>query len=420
MKKRIRALWSNEFFKGGVFFTSASMGINIINYVFNLLAGRSLGTVGYGDITALFSYMSITTVPALILSTLVVQKVSGAKNKAEYTLALEEYIWKMVRRWWFVIIPFIVIVPWLPAWTNLTLLSSVWLIPLILLTITSSLYASYLQGLKLFLFYSFISLAGALIKLMGAVIAYSGWGSTFVVISFLALSLALASTASFWYVHKHIKAAHGHVFIPFKTTLGTLFRSKQFLITFWSLFALTLLNNLDVVIVKKFLSAHDAGIYASWSLFAKIIFYFVGPITTITFVLFAGGGSKHEQKKAFIGYTAVLAVIGISGYIFYTYFAPQVIAVFFGHAFDDVATHLGSAAIFGTLYSMIYFINSYFIAKGKLASLILLIGIPFYAFFLYTSARNIASITTIDNIFAIIMAVLYIITYIWQQIKTSK
>ncbi len=419
MKQRIRALWSNEFFKGGVFFTSASMAINIINYVFNLLAGRSLGTAGYGDITALFSYMTITTVPALILSTIIVQKVSGSKNKSSYTLAIEDYIWSNVRKWWFLIVPILFVIPWIPQWTNLSKLSSLWLIPLILLTLTSSLYASYLQGLKLFAFFSLMSLVGAVIKLAGAGLAYAGIGGGLSVIGCLALSLALTSIVSLWYMRRHIHSSHGKIFVPFKTPLLRFFTSKQFLITFGSLLAITLLNNLDVVVVKKFLSPHDAGIYASWSLFAKIIFYFVGPITTITFVLFSGGGSKHEQKKAFIIYTSVLAVIGICGYIFYTYFAPQVIAVFFGHAFDDVAAHIGSAAIFGTLYAMIYFINSYFIAKNNSASLILLIGIPFYAFFLFTSARTIGSITIIDNIFALIMVILYIITYIWQQIKTS-
>ena len=77
MMKLLKKLWANEFFQGGFFLTSSSFTINVLNYFFNLLAARTLGPSGFGEITAFFSYNNIFSVPILVVTLVLIQKIGG-------------------------------------------------------------------------------------------------------------------------------------------------------------------------------------------------------------------------------------------------------------------------------------------------------------------------------------------------------
>ena len=154
MQILLKRLWDNKFLKGGIFYTTAAFLVNLMNYLFNLIAGRSLGPQGYGELTTLFSYLSITTVPTVVFSNFIIQKIAGATNNTILAKSLENLFWEKLRRLFIFIILLFLLAPILSKLTNLSLFFSFCLILLFLLTIISSIYGSLLQGLQLFFLFS--------------------------------------------------------------------------------------------------------------------------------------------------------------------------------------------------------------------------------------------------------------------------
>ena len=160
MLKHLKILWSNKFFKGGIFYTAASFLINIMNYLFNLIAGRSLGPQGYGELTALFSYLTLVTVPMVVLSNFVIQKIAETTDDVVIAKSLENLFWEKLRKWSFLLFLLIFLSPILSNFTNLPIFLSFSLTLFFILTLISSMYGSLLQGLQLFFIYSLLGILG--------------------------------------------------------------------------------------------------------------------------------------------------------------------------------------------------------------------------------------------------------------------
>jgi len=198
-----------------------------------------------------------------------------------------------------------------------------------------------------------------------------------------------------------------HTFLPFVSLRKFVF-SSQFIITLFSLLSLTLLSNADIVFVKKFFSQADTGIYGSWSLFAKIILYVVAPITQIAFVFFAGNKKKHLQDKMLAISLVVVILVGITGYIGYTYFGTMLITGLFGIKFLKITPYLGLASIFGTFYATANLLNTYFLAKKNRYALIFVFLFPLYIITLFFLPKNLISVMRMNIVFSGSVAFFYL------------
>lgn len=411
MRKYIAKFWSNEFFKGGVFLTISSFIVNILNYFFNIIAGRSLGPIGYGEIAALFSYVYITAIPIGIFSILIMQKISSREeDQHEYALAIESFFWRTIKKYsWFLIL-LLLSTPFISRITNLSTVASYFLIPIILLTFIATFYTSTLQGLKLFFIASIIAVVGALIKLAGGIVAIFGFGLGFV-LAFLLLSILVIFICSYKSLKK-FESESSQKKERIEKRFIDILKDKQVIITAFSILAVTLFSNMDIIFVKKFFLPTEAGIYSSWSLFAKIILYVVMPISSVSFIFFSSKQNEKKQNLALFISLLILAIIGMLIYFSYSIFGQTVINIFFGHKFDAVVPYLGMAGLFGIFYTAITFINNYFLAKKSAFSLILIILLPLYIGGLFLVKSTINNVMLLNIYFSLIVVLVYITSWI--------
>lgn len=414
MRKKIIELAGNEFVKGGVLFTVSSFIAGVLNYFFNLLAAHGLGPLGFGEITALFSYTIIFSVPMLVISLIIIEKLgSKEENAKNYAISLENWFLLKLKKWWFVIVLFTFLSPVVPRFTNLSQITGYFLIPLIILSFLNSYYLALLQGLKFFEWVSLLGIVSVLIKLAGSVFVVLGVDGISTIIFFLFVS----SLCSLYFSHKKIKHSVDVLKIKpqrINKRILDVTANKQIIITFFSILALSMFNNADIIFVKKFLSPIDAGIYSSWSLFAKIILYLVGPIIMISFIFFSSRKSEKAHEKVLIYSLILLFLVAITSFIFYKYFSFFLIRFFFGYKFDRVAPLLSKASIFGSLYTAIYFINNYFLAKKSRFSLILAVIIPIYLILLFIIPNTLNSIIYLNIYFSSFVTLVYLVAYGWR------
>lgn len=417
--KKLQLLFKNDFFKGGVFFTASSLFISFLNYLFNFISARILGPRGYSEITTLFSYLSITAIPTWVVSSFIIQKVaSSGKRKFEYAFALEELFWRKIKRGWLAIFLLFLFIPFISKFTNLSNLTSFVVIPLILLTFISSFYGATMLGLNLLVLYSLVSILGVVIKLLGPIFIILGFNGFSTIILFLLLSAVLPLILIFISLNSLFKKKVTLPLIKIENKIRSLVYNPQFLLILASTLALILLNNFDIVFVKKFLSAEEAGIYGSWSLFAKIILYAVGPLISIGFIFFSS--QKGKNQNVFRISLIFLFIIGLFSYVIYTYFAAFVVNIFFGEKFMAVLPYLGNAAIFGSLYAMLSFINNYYLAKKSKISLVLPILIPIYFLLIFLVKKNISNIISLNIIFALVVLLIHAAIYLKEELNLNS
>lgn len=419
MFKITKKIWENEFLRGGAFYSFSSFIIHLMNYFFNFFAGRSLGPKGYGEIVALFSYSTIALIPTAVFSTFLIQKISSAKNQVAYTQALEKLFWLKIKIWWIFAIPTLLIIPFFSKLTNLTHIASGSLFLLVLLSFLSTFYGAALQGLKLFISLSLIGIFATLIKLFGAVIVMVGVDGIEIVILFVIISSAFLFIASFFSVHTHLRKKNNTKLEFIERGILHLLKNRQFVVIFISTLALISFNNIDVIFVKKFFSAKDSGIYASWSLFAKIILYALGPLTTVSFVFFAGNKDQVKQNRAFHLSLVLLLIVAIASFIVYKNFTNIIIFSLFGKKFQEVGPYLTKASLFGSFYTAITFLNGFFLAKNNKLSLILAFCIPGYILLLFVIQKSLNQIINLNILFSAIVTILYIGAYVKEYLKKT-
>jgi len=134
-----------------------------------------------------------------------------------------------------------------------------------------------------------------------------------------------------------------------------------------TLIGITSFINLDILLVKHFFSAHDAGLYAGLSLVGKVVFYISAPIGTVMFPLIV---LKHSRKENFtnIFKLSVLLVIIPSLLLTGLYaFFPKFFILFFLKNKDylSVSSLLALFGIFTTLYSLLSILATFYLSIKK-------------------------------------------------------
>lgn len=416
MRKTFNRLWENKFFQGGILLTTSSFIINLANYLFNFLVAHSLGPAGFGEITSLFSYITLTAVPVSVLSNFVIQKISNNTNRLAYTASLEEYFFRQLKKWWLPLVAIFLLSPLIPRITNLTTISSYALPPIIALGFITSFYNASFLGLRLFWWSCLLALFATTLKLSGAIlVSFRVDGLATIIISLL-LSSLLVFCAQRYIFQRVIKSKIKDSSPRLEKRMIHVVTSRQFVITLLSVLALISFSNLDIIFVKKFFPPNITGIYSAWSLLAKIVLYLISPLSAIGLIYFASHDTRSQHRSTMNRTLLFLAVFSIFILIVYHFFAPMITTLLFGQRFSSVIPYFGKAAVFGIGYMYLSFFNSYFLAKKSNFTLILPLLLPFYVLSLFLLGKSIANIMNTNIVFMAILVTLYLSAYAYSII----
>lgn len=409
MRRRIKLYWSNEYVQGGIVLVLSSFIVNVLNYVFNFFAARVLGPSGYGELIAFYSYIAFFSVPVVVFSSIIIQRISShTVNSYAYAKSIATRFKQSIPYFFPCIVLSIVIAPLISRITNLSLVVSYVLIPTILIGFIAHFYSSVFQGLKLFFLFSILSITGVILRLVSIFIPVFKYGFLTEVLIFQLSASVFMVGLSFSILSRLFRSKTVQQVSPVFITVRRLIASPQFSITLFSVLSFTILSNSDIMFVKKFFTAEETGIYSSWSLFAKIILYVVGPITQISFVYFAGNAKRYTQDRVLLATLGALILVGILGTIGYTAVGNILIVSLFGSKFLGVVPYLGLAGIFGTFYAAINFLSTYFLAKKSRSSLILIILLPLYFLTLFFLPKTLLNLMWTNIVFSSVVACTYL------------
>jgi O-antigen/teichoic acid export membrane protein len=378
MIDKIKSFTKHPLLSGSIVLMAGSMTANIIGYVYHLLMGRILGPSEYGELASLFSIFYIIGIVPLSSSIAITKFISVAKNKKELYEIYRGVMSFMFRLSLILSLILAIISPIISKFLHISNIFSVLSLSLILffnlLVLVNQATSQGRLNFFGFVFPNIISASGKLI--FGLILIYLGY-SVFGAMVAIAFSALLAFIVSFRFV-KDIKTVNGISKFEIKPFL------KYALPVLLQSLAFTSFFTMDLILVKHFLSAHDAGLYAALSTLGKIIYFAVSPISSAMFPIISKRKSLGQNySNIFIislFATILISIVIVIGY----YLLPNLaIGILYGKDYLVVSKELVWMGMFMFFYTASYVIVNYLLSIGVtkivfiplLTALIQIIGI---------------------------------------------
>lgn len=388
-----------SFIKSTAIFTIASVFVNLLGYAFHVFAGRYLGPASYSDITTILAYATILSVPVTVLGVVVIKRAGHHHNKSLYLRSLLSYFDSLSRS-----VPVLITIYLTLSglgYLNHLSSSTILLMPIFVITfVFAQLYAILLQAGKLFSPLSLVITITGILKLTGALLT-----PFFPFATPILLLLIVSNFAQIWLSRRYLLSNFSKLGEIMRESPFTL-RDPSLRLTFVSILGLILLNNLDIVLAKQFLTASEAGIYGVWSLFGKAITFSFIPLSSVALVFFADKESDHNPLHILYPSIIFLVICGTLAYFVFYLLSNFMVTTLMGAEFVALIPLLPRSAIFGTVCSLIYLINNYYLSQSsKLAYLPAAITLIILVVLLVmgTTLSNFTSLITLTAVLSLLI-----------------
>ncbi|MEI7792473.1 MAG: oligosaccharide flippase family protein [Candidatus Berkelbacteria bacterium] len=338
---------------------------SIFSYLFNMLMGRMLGPAQYGELTALLSLSVIISVGGGAVST-VVMKYSSDMFHSNQKEAIRKLFFKFTRLFLiFSVLLFAIGIALARPIADFFGIDSQ--MPVII-TLIGFIFGylivisrGVLLGMQNFKVLAFTNALEMFLKLcLGVVLVKIGFSTSG------AIGSVVLATAIIYFV----------ILIPLKKVVTKkkdvsekpfTFDRKSIIKYTWPAFISALLlvisMNVDVIMVKHFFSAQDAGLYAAVSTVAKIILFLTAPIISVMFPMISEQktkGTKHYKLFLFSLLFTLLGGLVILGAYFVM--PSRILSILYGAGYTSLYYLLPEVGIVVLFYSLINLLSNYFLA----------------------------------------------------------
>ncbi|MBU4216800.1 oligosaccharide flippase family protein [Candidatus Parcubacteria bacterium] len=356
----IKRVLRDEFVKNNIVLFVGSVMVAFLNYLYHPVLGRMMNVADFGEVQVIISLFMLTGVLGGVIKNVIVNITANKEegdNQEEVVLMLGKLSLYAVLLFSFLMIVFS---GHLRRELNF---HSDW--PFIALAVIVSWSMAFnvrlavLQGLNKFLE---ISVSGAIVSLgrliFAVIFVYIGWSSFGAI-----FGLLLAQVLAFYYVflktRQQLKLNAGkHIQIDGRIK-KELWYGLSILI---SSFAVTFLYTFDVVLVKYFFSANEAGLYSGIATVGRIIFFLTASISMVLLSAVKIDKSKKDNLKTLS--KGLLLTIGLGGATLLTFylFYDMVVGLLIGSKYLLFSKYLFKLGILSFLASIVNLIFVYFFA----------------------------------------------------------
>jgi O-antigen/teichoic acid export membrane protein len=282
-------------------------GNQVAAYLLNVLAARLLVPAAFGEFGSLLAVLVIGAVPAMGMQTVAALRVARRHQDVGELLALGVSTAAVVTAFALAASPLLVGLLHLGSLVPVIFLS----FALTSMTLTGVFYG-ILQGQHRFGALASLFLVDAVFRvggtLVGLVVARSATGA----LAGAAIGAALVTGAGWMLCGRPRPRKHrvGHV--------------RDVLHAVSAMLALVLLVNLDLVLARHYLPAHDAGEYAVGAIIAKIAYWLPQAVAILVLPRFASERGRRRMVPIALAICASLDAVVIAGTVF---LGPTVVGV---------------------------------------------------------------------------------------------
>lgn len=397
----------NAFIRGGLIFTTASFLVSICHYLFNLVVARGFSFSIYGEYMSALSYFAVLSVPLSAFNVIVINRISKSQIKDRATVAksIEQLLISTLLKYrWLLLIIFSLLFAFLYLKTNLLKTSILFILGMTTINIFFTFYSSVLQAYKTFFLLGVFALSMALVKVtVGAGIVFTIGSLDMLYIFLFVLTVTSVLIGSKLLRHKQSirkKLVSFH-------SLQSYVLKKQVILPTLTMFGIIGMLNMDLIFVKKFFDADQAGLYAAISLMGKIILYATGPLSLVALTFFSGSENKQNKKKILFFTVILYILVGVVASIAYWLLSNSIVSIIFGQKYLEISKYIWLSAVFGSLYSVVNLFAQYAISSLKNFASYSLLGLVIQVLAFYFFHRSFYDVLVINSAVMVLMGTIY-------------
>lgn len=335
----VRKALRSDFVRHSALVFAASMLVNVLNYAFNFTLSRRLGVEGFATLSSLVSVLMILSIPANVLTLIVVKYTATfhAVGDAQRVRRLSQVLLKVSAVAAIgIMIAGLLLRGVVSSFLHIPNDASIVLtLAIIAIGFVTPAVRGILQGEEDFARYSVSIVLEVLLKVALAVVfVYEGFGVAGAMLGW-SVGTSVALTYTIWAVlSKHGAAADASVHLSLdvqrliKTTLGVALANGT----------LTCLSFMDVLLVKHYFDAKQAGLYAAVNLTGKVVVFLVAFIPSIVLPKAVTRAQRGEQPLPLLLHAMLLTIamagltLGVFGVM-----PVQIVTALAGHVFAAAA-----------------------------------------------------------------------------------
>lgn len=365
MKQIFSFLTTDRTVKANIIMVGGSFFANIGAYLYYLVMGRLMTPGDYGALQSLISLTGIFIVPLATVGTVIAKYVSSYVGKSQRgkVTALYELFTRYNLSIFFVGgVLFLVFTPVILSFLHLTNRINVLILDIgLFFGLFIVLNKATLQGLSMFVELTvtqFIESYGKLLLGIAAVLLGLGVPGAFGAFVFIGF---ISFVYMYWTLRRRLPHADSHFKLPYASMAR--YAVPSFLVTL----GVVSFYSTDVVLVRHFFDAHNAGLYAALSVLGKIIFFGAAPVSVAMFPLVSEAHSRGEkfQRIFLISLAATIAIAGTVSLV-YTLMPNFALGVMIGTAYIEAAPLLSRFSIFLSLVAVINLLALYFLSIHRM------------------------------------------------------
>ena len=338
-------------FNSLVMLIGANLG-NALNFLSHILIARLLLPQDFGLFQSLINLTAIAGVIFTSLSLVIVNQASQVKSKTFY---LKPFLNLSLKLSVLLSFLFLILYPFISQKFSLSNPNTYLIFILILLTsFIPIILSSLLQAKLKFHLVSLLSILNGSIKLIfiwlfltlklqisGALLA-------------ILFTTIISSLIIYLFTKPFIKQRHRQAYkLPWKYIATT---------TITNLGLISLIST-DVILARIFLSPNQSGYYAAASSLAKIIFFALSPIFTVTFPIFSSKILHFGTVRLFKQASILLTSLAIIIFIILKFNPANLIVFIYGTNYQSATNILPLAAIAVFLYTLFYLSIQFLLAQ---------------------------------------------------------
>lgn len=360
----VRTLYSDKMVKTSGLLFIASMVSNLSNYVFQFVMGRLLTPVEYGLMNALLSLLAILSVPVAPLFTVVSRKTSEYKSQGDVASIRSLYKVFSARIVLFGMIGLIlyfVCAPFIRDYVHAPSLVPVLILGFaIVTTLAYPLNMAVLQGVQNFKWVGINQVLGGPAKLIFTLLfVLAGFSVNGVMLGMVATGFIL------WYL-SYIPIRQ-YTMAPAEPAVTTKHISLSEVVpVFLALFAFAVLTQADMVLISRYFSAYDAGMYASAAILGKSVMYIPGAIVLTMFPIVSEQFAQKRSSRHLLAKSLAITVAlsGFGALIFYL-FPGWILRILYGAQYVEADVVLKYYGIAMLPMALLLVLMNYLIARKK-------------------------------------------------------
>jgi O-antigen/teichoic acid export membrane protein len=362
LTKTIDKVKGDKFLSNSFIFFIGSFLVSAGNYLYQFLMARMLTIEAYGELQSILAILTISGVLTGAISTVLVKYTADfkAKDWLNKIYALFLFFTKkisIIAIIFFTI--FVILSGRIAGFLNLTSV-----LPLIILgtgflfSFLDSTNSGILRGLQKFKELSIISITSVFLKILFAILLVKLGFAINGAVGAVILAALIGYLISFYPLK--------FLFKKQKEKIETKEIFQYFFPVFFTLLFITLLYNVDIILVKHFFPAQTAGEYGALAILGHIVFFITGPIVGVMFPMVATAHSNHtDSTEVFKKTIFLVSLIGLAILFFYFLFGGFIIKILIGSKFLSISKFLGWFGLSMFLYSLVGLFTQYFLSTGK-------------------------------------------------------